>query len=57
MHPGTTALNIETPRPQAPGTVNRHFHRNEPPREVADNEADIKALEAEFVRLLGEVTA
>ncbi len=37
--------------------LNRHFYRYEPPRELADIEADLKALEASIVRLLGEVTA
>ena len=37
--------------------LNRHFYRYEPPRELADIEADIKALETDIVRLLGEVTA
>ena len=35
----------------------RHFYRYEPPRELAVIEAEIKALEADIVRLLGEVTA
>jgi type I restriction enzyme M protein len=37
--------------------LNRHFYRYEPPRELAVIEAEIKALEADIVRLLGEVTA
>lgn len=37
--------------------LNRHFYRYEPPRELADIEADIKALETDIVRLLAEVTA
>lgn len=37
--------------------LNRHFYRYEPPRELAVIEAEIKALEANIVRLLGEVTA
>ena len=37
--------------------LNRHFYRYEPPRELSVIEADIKALEADIVRLLGEVTA
>lgn len=37
--------------------LNRHFYRYEPPRDLAVIEAEIKALEADIVRLLGEVTA
>lgn len=37
--------------------LNRHFYRYEPPRELAVIEREIKALEADIVRLLGEVTA
>ncbi len=37
--------------------LNRHFYRYEPPRELADIEADIKTLETDIVRLLAEVTA
>lgn len=37
--------------------LNRHFYRYEPPRELAVIEAEIKALEADILRLLGEVTA
>jgi type I restriction enzyme M protein len=37
--------------------LNRHFYRYEPPRELALIEGEIKALEADIVRLLGEVTA
>ena len=36
--------------------LNRHFYRYEPPRELAVIEGEIKALEADIVRLLGEVT-
>lgn len=36
---------------------NRHFYRYEPPRELADIEADIKGLEDEIMTLLREVTA
>ncbi len=36
---------------------NRHFYRYEPPRELADIEADIKGLENEIMTLLREVTA
>jgi len=36
---------------------NRHFYRYEPPRELADIEADIKGLEEEIMSLLREVTA
>lgn len=37
--------------------LNRHFYRYEPPRELGVIESEIKALEADIVRLLGEVTA
>lgn len=37
--------------------LNRHFYRYEPPRELGVIEAEIKALETDIVRLLGEVTA
>jgi type I restriction enzyme M protein len=37
--------------------LNRHFYRYEPPRELAVIEGEIKALEADIVRLLSEVTA
>ncbi len=37
--------------------LNRHFYRYEPPRELALIEGEIKDLEADIVRLLGEVTA
>lgn len=37
--------------------LNRHFYRYEPPRELAVIEDEIKALESDIVRLLGEVTA
>ncbi len=37
--------------------LNRHFYRYEPPRDLAVIEAEIKALETDIVRLLGEVTA
>lgn len=37
--------------------LNRHFYRYEPPRELAVIEAEIRLLEADIVRLLGEVTA
>lgn len=37
--------------------LNRHFYRYEPPRELAAIEAEIKALEADILRLLSEVTA
>ncbi|UCV27863.1 type I restriction-modification system subunit M [Ferribacterium limneticum] len=37
--------------------LNRHFYRYEPPRELSIIEGEIKALEADIVRLLGEVTA
>lgn len=37
--------------------LNRHFYRYEPPRVLSVIESEIKALEADIVRLLGEVTA
>ena len=37
--------------------LNRHFYRYEPPRELAVIDSEIKALEADIARLLGEVTA
>ncbi len=37
--------------------LNRHFYRYEAPRDLAVIEAEIKALESDIVRLLGEVTA
>jgi type I restriction enzyme M protein len=37
--------------------LNRHFYRYEPPRELSVIESEIKALEADIVRLLGEVTS
>ena len=37
--------------------LNRYFYRYEPPRELSVIEAEIKALESDIVRLLGEVTA
>jgi len=37
--------------------LNRHFYRYEPPRELSLIEDEIKALETDIVRLLGEVTA
>ncbi len=37
--------------------LNRHFYRYEPPRDLAEIEADIKNLEREIVALLGVVTA
>ena len=37
--------------------LNRHFYRYEPPRELSIIEGEIKALESDIVRLLGEVTA
>lgn len=36
--------------------LNRHFYRYEPPRELAEIEAEIKALESEMLELLREVT-
>ncbi|TVO55317.1 type I restriction-modification system subunit M [Denitromonas halophila] len=37
--------------------MNRHFYRYEPPRELAEIEAEIKVLEGEILDLLREVTA
>ncbi|QID16150.1 SAM-dependent DNA methyltransferase [Nitrogeniibacter mangrovi] len=37
--------------------MNRHFYRYEPPRELAEIEAEIKGLEGEILDLLREVTA
>jgi type I restriction enzyme M protein len=37
--------------------LNRHFYRYEPPRELAEIEAEIKVLEGEILDLLREVTA
>lgn len=37
--------------------LNRHFYRYEPPRPLAEIEADIKTLESEIIALLKEVTA
>jgi type I restriction enzyme M protein len=37
--------------------LNRHFYVYEPPRPLEDIEAEIKILESEIVRMLGEVTA
>ena len=50
IDPGKTKVGYEIP-------LNRHFYRYEPPRELAVIEGEIKALEADIVRLLGEVTA
>jgi type I restriction enzyme M protein len=36
---------------------NRHFYRYEPPRQLEEIEADIRALEGEIVSLLGEIAA
>ncbi len=37
--------------------LNRHFYQYEPPRDLEEISADIKALEADILRLLAEVTA
>ncbi len=37
--------------------LNRHFYVYEPPRPLEEIEADLKEIEREIVRLLGEVTA
>ena len=47
---GKTKVGYEIP-------LNRHFYRYEPPRELSIIEGEIKALEADIVRLLAEVTA
>ena len=36
---------------------NRYFYQYQPPRKLADIDADLKAVEAEIAALLGEVTA
>ncbi len=36
---------------------NRYFYRYQPPRQLADIDADLKAVEAEIAELLNEVTA
>jgi type I restriction enzyme M protein len=46
---GKTKIGYEIP-------MTRHFYVYEPPRKLDDIEADIKRLEGEIVRLLGEVT-
>jgi type I restriction enzyme M protein len=47
---GKTKIGYEIP-------VTRHFYRYEPPRPLAEIEADIKKLEGEIVSLLGEIAA
>lgn len=47
---GKTRVGFEIP-------LNRHFYRYEPPRELAEIEAEIKNLEGEILELLREVTA
>jgi type I restriction enzyme M protein len=47
---GKTKVGYEIP-------LNRHFYRYEPPRELAEIEAEIKGLEGEILELLREVTA
>lgn len=37
--------------------LNRHFYRYEPPRDLDEISADLKALEEDIVRMLAEVTA
>jgi type I restriction enzyme M protein len=36
---------------------NRYFYQYQPPRQLADIDADLKAVEAEIAALLNEVTA
>ena len=36
---------------------NRHFYRYTPPRPLEDIERDIRAIEADIMRMLGEITA
>ena len=36
---------------------NRHFFRYTPPRPLEDIESDIRAIEADIVRMLSEITA
>ncbi|MBU1664084.1 MAG: type I restriction-modification system subunit M [Gammaproteobacteria bacterium] len=47
---GKTKVGYEIP-------LNRHFYRYEPPRDLAVIEAEIRDLERDIMRLLGEVTA
>jgi len=47
---GKTKVGYEIP-------LNRHFYRYEPPRELAEIEAEIKGLEGEILDLLREATA
>ena len=35
---------------------NRYFYRYTPPRPLEEIEADIRAIESDIVRMLGEVT-
>jgi type I restriction enzyme M protein len=35
--------------------LNRHFYVYQPPRDLAEIEGDIKALEADIMAMLGEV--
>ncbi|MBI4774849.1 MAG: SAM-dependent DNA methyltransferase [Deltaproteobacteria bacterium] len=49
IDPGKTKVGYEIP-------LNRHFYRYEPPRELAEIEAEIKGLEGEILDLLREVT-
>ena len=35
---------------------NRYFYQYQPPRKLADIDADLKTVEAEIAALLGEVT-
>ena len=37
-------------------SFNRYFYKYEPPRPLEEIDADIKKLEGEILRMLGEVT-
>ncbi len=37
--------------------LTRHFYKYQPPRSLNEIEADIKALESDIVRMLGEITS
>lgn len=54
MHRSQKAMGAS---PRLSGFHPWHFYHYEPPRELAVIESEIKALEANIVRLLGEITA